>query len=134
MNTETSWRYLRRWERKWRVIDKTRYPNTGVVDEYFACPTSESLRFIGYYKEDILCFYWGRGKAKFNRMGYGNIIFMLHSMALSKIENWIENNNYTGKIAFELCEFEQLNNVIEYMIQRKGFKTYRNGGYLFVSK
>jgi hypothetical protein len=134
MNKETPWRYLRRWGRKWDVIDKSRYPNKGIIEEYFFCKTSESLKFIGYYKDEILCFYWGIGKAKFNRMSYGNIIFMLHSMALKTIENWIENNNYIGKVAFELCEFEQLNNVIEYMIQRKGFKTHRDNGYLFVNK
>jgi hypothetical protein len=55
-------------------------------------------------------------------------------MAIKKIKEWIESNNYTGKVAFELCEFEQLNNVIEYIIQRNGFKTHRDNGYLFVNK
>jgi hypothetical protein len=134
MNTETPWRYLRKWERKWNVIDKSRYPNRGIVEDFLCCKSSESLKFIGYYKDDILCFFWGRGKAKFNRMSYGNIIFTLHTMAIKKIKEWIESNNYTGKVAFELCEFEQLNNVIEYIIQRNGFKTHRDNGYLFVNK
>jgi len=128
---ETPWRFIRKWHKKWKVIDKSRYPNNGIViGDIFREDSCQ--KFIGYMKNDILCFYWGIRKSKFNKMDYGNIIFTLHRESFNKIKQWIDETEYKGKIAFELCELEQLNKVIEYMIQRQGYKTYREGEFLFI--
>ena len=132
LKKETPYRFLRKWDKKWSVIDKDKYPNNGIVREsiFDGVPCQE---FVGYVKDEILCFYWGTGKSKFNRMSGGEIVFTLYRESFNKIKEWVELNNYKGLIAFELCEMEQLNKVVEYMINRQGYKAHKENGYLIVN-
>lgn len=125
-------KYLTRAVRKWRVIDKNKYPRTGIVDDFFYCNTLTCEKIIGYMKGNVMCFYWGVSKIKFTPMDCKEIIFKIHRDAYNKIKEWVEKNNYKGKVGFELCELEQLNVVVEYMIKRFGYNPVRENGFLIV--
>jgi len=127
-------KYLTRGDRKWRVINKKKYPNTGIVDEYFCCDTLPYHKIIGYMKEDVLCFYWGVCKIKFEAANCKEMIFKFHRWAFDKIKEWVETNNYQGQIGFELCELEQLNTIVEYMIKRFGYSCIKKDGILLVNR
>ena len=120
--------------KKWNVINKNKYPDNGIMNEYIFENTLPYQKIIGYIKNDMLCFYWGVGKIKFTPMDCKEIIFYLYSSAFNKIKEWIEKNNYNEKIGFELTEFEQLNKVVEYMIKRNGYSSIREDGFLIVNK
>jgi hypothetical protein len=125
-------KYLAIANRKWRIVNKNKYPNTGIVDEYFCCDTLPYQKIIGYIKDDVLCFYWGVGKIKFGAMDCKEMIFKLYKLAFDKIKEWVEENEYKGKIGFELCELEQLNIVVRYMIKRFGYNSYIEGKFIIV--
>lgn len=131
-NSETPWKFLRKWRNKRKIINREKYPRHGSIMGTDSPPTDILNDFVGYEKDGILCFYWGTGKRKFNRLGGYSQIFMYHRETYKNIKKWIDDNNYTGKVGFELCELEQLNRVVEYMLKRQGFKTRRDGDYLII--
>lgn len=133
-NEETPYRFLRKWDKKLNVINKEKYPREGTIRGTEFPPNDILNDFIGYEKDGVLCFYWGTSKRKFNRLGSYSQIFMYHRETNKNIKKWIDDNNYTGKVGFELCELEQLNRVVEYMLSRQGYKTRREGNYLIVEQ
>ena len=127
-------KYLTRADRKWRIINREKYPRTGIIDEFIYCETLPCEKIIGYMKADILCFYWGVSKIKFGAMDCKEMIFKLHRDAYSKIKECVEALGYQGQIGFELCEFEKLNTVVEYMIKRFGYSCVKKDGILIINR
>ena len=119
--------------KKWDIINKNKYPNVGMIDEYIFDDTLPNQKIIGYMKNDVLCFYWGVGKMKFAPMDCKNVIFFLYSSAFNKIKEIIKKTNYISKVGFQISEFEQLNNVVEYMINRFGYEVKKDNGFFIVN-
>jgi len=127
-------KYLTRAQRKWRVINKNKYPRTGIVNEYVVNDTLPYYKVIGYMKNNVLCLYWGVSKIKFEPMKCKELIFKLYKDSFEKMKECLKKIQYTGQIGFELCELEQLNIVVEYMIKRFGYSCYKKNGILIVDK
>lgn len=133
-NDETPWKFFKKWDKKRDLINREKYPREGTIRGTI-CPENDIFNdFIGYEKDGILCFYWGTGKRKFDISGGYSLIFTYHRETNKNIKKWIVDNNYTDKVGFELCELEQLNKVVEYMLGRQGFQTRREGDYLIVEQ
>ena len=123
--------------KKWDMINRDKYPREGIVDEFIFGECLPYIKVLGYMKNDILFFYWGVGKSKFrggSNSDYKNLNFSFYKEAFKIMKNWIEKNNYTGSVGFELCELEQLNIIVEYMLRRNGYTSERKEKYLFISR
>jgi len=126
--------YNKNLEKKWEIINIKRYPQTG-VGKNFEIDVPEfapSMKIICYEKDGVKLFCSRHGTLFFYPITWEIGSYKVFKFMLNSIEKWAEEKNYQGKLGFELCELNSLNNVIEYFIKRRGYEVIKEEGKLIV--
>jgi len=118
---------------KWDVINKTAYP-TSSVKEFDVLEFMPTMKVVEYQKNNIALYYFKQGTLLFLPadwdMEWGGI-YKVFRCVIKTIENIAPKNKMIG---FQLCELEQLNTIVQYMIKRNGYSCYKKNGILIVDK
>ena len=120
---------------KWNVINTNKYP-TDNVKEIIVEDFAPSMKIIEYEKNDLKLYYFKHGTLFFLPANWDKDfgVFKVFNCVFRTIEEHIKKENVNKKIAFELTEFEQLNKIVEYMINRFGYNTIKENNFIVVNK
>ncbi len=125
---------IKKLEKKWDLIDKSKYPLSGefeiVVDDF-----APSMKVVGYSKDGIQLFYFRHGTMFFYpaNWSHGISAYMVFNSVLDTIEKYLKKSRFSGKVGFELSNFNSLNNVVLYFINRRGFEVEIDNKYIVVN-
>lgn len=121
-------------EKKWDIINTKRYPQTG-DGEVFEIDVPEfapSMKVICYEKDGVKLFCSRHGSLFFYPVTWEIGCYKVFNFILDSIDRWIIENQYKGRLGFEICELNSLNNVIEYFIKKRGYDVVREDGKIIV--
>lgn len=121
-------------------IDRSKYPleklhNNDVVTivvEDFA----PSMKVIFYKKNDINLFYFRHGTICWQPINWdGDIsVYKVFKSVFATIEKYIKDNNIKGDCGFELSRLKKLDNVIEYLLNKRGIETEIKDNFLLTKR
>jgi len=111
------------------------FSNNGVV-EIVVKELAPSMNVVYYKKKDINLFYFRHGTICWKSINWsGSInIYKVFKYVFETIKKYIKYNDIQGRCGFELSGFKKLDDVIEYMLNRNGFETEIEDGFLLVKK
>lgn len=120
-------------------IDRSKYPleklNNNDIVTISVEDFEPSMEVICYKKNDINLFYFRHGTICWQSINWeGEIsIYKVFSSVFKTIEMYIKDNNIKGNCGFELSGLKKLDNVIEYMLNRRGIATEVKSDYLLIN-
>ena len=118
-------------EDRW-IVDTNRYLQSDIIVELVVDNFAPSMKVVCYEKAGVKLFYMRHGTLFFYPVNWDIGITTVFNCIFNTIEEWLLEIKYEGKFGFELCEIDSMNNVIEYLINKRGLKTSRIDGILFV--
>jgi hypothetical protein len=123
---------MRNKERKFSIINKDKCPSfseiTIINDEI-----SEFTKTIGYFKNNVLCFYYKHGSLKFDSCCASlETLNIFLNVILENIKKYLKEIGYVGLVGFEKTELKQLNNVFKYMIEKRGYNLDEDENFIFL--
>lgn len=117
---------------KWDIIDRLKYYPPIDAREFDVEEFMPTMKVVEYQKNNIVLYYFRHGTIFFMPanwdMEWGGI-YKVFECVLKTIKINAPKNKTLG---FELSELTQLNKIVQYMIERNGYKTCIENGFLIV--
>lgn len=121
-------------------IDRNKYPReklhnndviTIVVEDF-----APSMEVIFYKKNDINLFYFRHGTICWQPINWdGDIsVYKVFNSVFATIEMYIKDNDVKGRCGFELSGLKKLDNVIEYLLNKRGVETEIKDNFLLTKR